>query len=418
MVSKRGISHEAFQAALFEAEDVLAETASVDLVSVAPGASYAFRNRWQRRLLFRGLKSLAYANPGLERVKLERDYDVFVAVCQNVWDLLSINAVENWKERCGVSICWLGEIWTAELAKIPHLVRSLQRFDHVFVSSQGTVAPLSEFLGRKCHFMPTATDTLRFSPMPHEPQRTVDVYSIGRRWPGVHEALKQAAADDGLFYLFDSYRKMAEMEFADHRQHRELFASIAKRSRYFMVSPGKMDSHAETRGQVEIGYRYFEGASAGAVMVGQAAECDAFRELFPWPDAVAEVKPDGSDVLEVIADLEADPVRLAELGRRNAAASLLRHDWVHRWMQIFEIAGVAPSSAMTARRDRLRELAHAASGPQSARPRQSPAAVAIANNQGIGEKRAAMPRDAFDRSVARSGSEFGTQTAGRSAGLA
>ncbi|MBL8565394.1 MAG: glycosyltransferase [Hyphomicrobiaceae bacterium] len=418
MVSKRGISHEAFQAALFEAEDVLAETAHVDLVSVAPGPSYDFRNRLHRRLLFRGLRRLAYANPGLQRVKLERDYDVLIAVCQNVWDLLAINAVENWKERCGVSICWLGEIWTAELARIPHLVRSLQRFDHVFVSSQGTVAPLSEFLGRKCHFMPTATDTVRFAPMPHEPPRSIDVYSIGRRWTGVHDSLKQAASDNRLFYLFDSYRKMAEMEFVDHRQHRDLFASIAKRSRFFMVSPGKMDSHDETRGQVEIGYRYFEGASSGAVMLGQAANCDAFRELFPWPDAVAEVKPDGSDVLDVIAALEADPERLAGIGRRNAVTSLLRHDWVHRWIKIFEVVGLAPSSGMTARRDRLRVLAEAGSASQSARSHQAPASTAVLNAHGVGERRTALERDAFDRRTVRSGGEIGNKTAGQSARLA
>ncbi len=373
--SKRGISHEAFQAALFEAEDVLTETADVDLVEVAPGRSYAFRNLWQRRLLYRGVHpALAYVNPGLQKVTLDRDYDVFVAVCQNVWDLLCVNAIEDWKDHSDVSICWLGEIWTAELSRLPQLVRSLKRFDYVFVSSQGSVGPLSEFLGRKCHFMPTATDTLRFSPFLNDPVRSIDVYSIGRRWPGVHDALRRAAADDKLFYIYDSYRKMAEMEFVDHKHHRDLFASIAKRSRYFMVSPGKMDAHHETRGQVEIGYRYFEGAAAGAVMIGQAADCDAFRELFPWPDAVAEIKPDGSDVMDVLRELESDTERLGEIGRRNAVASLLRHDWVHRWMKIFEIAGIAPTAGMIARRDRLKDLAGAA--PRMHKPQRSaPAAV-------------------------------------------
>lgn len=358
MPSKRGISHEAFQASLFEAEDVLAETADVDLVEIAPGRAHSFRDRWQRRLLFRNVHpALAHVNPGLRPMPVSGDYDVLVAVCQNVWDLLGINALEGWEDRCRVGICWLGEIWTAELTRLPHLVRSLQRFDHVFVSSQGTVGPLSEFLGRKCHFMPTATDTLRFSPLPHNPVRAIDVYSIGRRWPGVHEALLREAAGERLFYVYDSYRRMAEMQFVDHRQHRSLFASMAKRSRYFIVSPGKMDSHAETLGQVEIGYRYFEGAAAGSVMLGQAADCDAFRELFPWPDAVAAVEPDGSNLADVLRELDSTPERLREMGRRNAIESLLRHDWVHRWIEMFDIAGVAPSAGMLARRKRLQELA-------------------------------------------------------------
>jgi hypothetical protein len=183
---------------------------------------------------------------------------------------------------------------------------------------------------------------------------------VGRRWEGVHRALLGASSEQKLFYIYDSGRDMARMQVFNHAQHRDLVASLAKRSKYFMVSPGKMDSPSETRGQVEIGYRYFEGAAAGAVMIGQVADCRLFGELFPWPDAVIEIKPDGSDVLDVISHLESDPARAEAIGRRNAAESLVRHDWAHRWTQIFEIAGIEASPGMTARAEHLRELSQAA----------------------------------------------------------
>ncbi|HXF52623.1 MAG TPA: glycosyltransferase [Hyphomicrobiaceae bacterium] len=361
MPTMRAISREAFQAGFYEAQDVLAEVDRVDLLELQAGRAFPVRDRWQRRLLHRHMApGLAYANPGLKKVRLSHDYDLFIATCNNAWDLMYVNAIEGWQERCRVSVCWLDELWITDIPQRRDLLRTLRRFDHVFLNTLATAGPLSDFLGRPCHPLPTATDALTFSPLPSPPQRVIDVYSIGRRWDGVHQALLRAASESGLFYIHDSFRAMAKMEPIDFKQHRRLYANMAKRSRYFIVSPAKMNQPQETRGQVEIGYRYFEGAAAGAVLVGQAPDCEPFRRLFPWPDAVIEVRPDGSDVIDVLADLDADPERLAAISRRNAAESLLRHDWIHRWQTIFNHAGIALSPAMTARAKRLQALAGAA----------------------------------------------------------
>ena len=361
MPTLRSISREAFQCGLYEAQDVLAETSDVDLLDLQAGWGFRFRDRWQRRLLFRGVSpGLTSMNPGLQRVRLTRDYDLFIAVCQNFWDLLYINAIDGWKDRCKASACWLGEIWAADIPVCRDLLRGLRTFDHVFVNSQGTVGPLSDFLDRQCHLLPTGIDTIRFSPFPNPPDRSIDVYSIGRRWEGVHQALLRAVSEDQLFYVYDSYQGMAKMEPIDYKQHRDLFANMAKRSKYFLVSPGKMNRPEETQGQVEIGYRYCEGAAAGAVMIGQAADCQAFRELFPWPDAVVEIRPDGSDALDVLADLASNPARVSAISRRNAAESLLRHDWIHQWKRIFQLSGIEPSPGMTAREEHLKGLANGA----------------------------------------------------------
>jgi hypothetical protein len=124
-----------------------------------------------------------------------------------------------------------------------------------------------------------------------------------------------------------------------------------------MVAPGKVDAFSETRGQIEVGHRYFEGAAAGTVMIGQAPKCEAFREMFPWQDAVIEIQPDGSDVLGVLARFDAEPERLSAIGRQNAMQALLRHDWVYRWKEIFRVAGIELSPGLAARERRLREMA-------------------------------------------------------------
>jgi hypothetical protein len=142
---------------------------------------------------------------------------------------------------------------------------------------------------------PGGVDVLRFSSLSKSVARVIDVYSMGRRWEGVHSELLKAANRSELFYLHDTVTNTANSEVYDVKQHRDLYANTAKRSKYFVVAPAKIGG-IETGGQVEIGYRYFEGAAAGAVIIGVAADCEAYTELFSWPEVVVEIQPDGSDI--------------------------------------------------------------------------------------------------------------------------
>lgn len=365
MPTGRRFTRRAFQCSLYEAQDVLADCDGVDLVQLEPGEGFRTKERLQRRFLYRDVsRRLIHVNPGLQSIRLDRDYEAFVTICQNHWDLPYINAIHGWKDRCKVKICWIDEVWAADIPHYKYWLHALNQFDHIFVGYRGTAEPLSRALGRHCHWMPFAVDAFRFTPYPNLPPRVVDVYSIGRRWPAIHSALHRAASHEGLFYVYDTFPG-ADVEPYDHRQHREMIANIAKRSRFFMVAPGKVDAPEETQGQIEVGYRYYEGAAAGAVMIGQAPRCQAFEELFPWPDAVVHIEPDGSDVVDVIRELKADGERFAAISRRNAVEALLRHDWVYRWKEILRIAGLSPSENMMAREARLRELAAEAGMPSA-----------------------------------------------------
>ena len=356
----RNFTRMAFQCGRYEAQDVLVDSDDVDLIHLEPTKGFRTREKWQRRLLWKDVtRKLAYVNPGLKPVRLTKDYDLFVIVCQTYWDLLYVNAIKGWKDHCKTSICWIDELWASLVPRYKYWLPSLNRFDHVVLGMNGTVAAVSDAIGRPCHYIPGAVDAIRFSPYPAAPARVIDVYSMGRRWEGIHQALLKLAAEKEIFYVYDTLQS-GESHAPDYVQHRDLFANLAKRSRYFVVAPGKVNVPKETQGQIEIGWRYFEGAAAGAVMIGQAPDCKPFRRMFDWPDAVIEVKIDGSDVTEVLLDLAARPERFLEISRRNAVEALLRHDWVYRWKQILDIAGLTPLPAMEARQKRLRALAETA----------------------------------------------------------
>jgi hypothetical protein len=141
-------------------------------------------------------------------------------------------------------------------------------------------------------------------------------------------------------------------------EHRQLLSNFVKRSRYFLAYPAKFDRPDETRGQEELGLRQFEGAAGGAVMLGSAPQCEAYHRNFDWPDAIIPLSSTTpSEVGKLIAELDAQPDRVARIRRDNVANSLLRHDWVYRWRQMLEIIGLPPSEGMMLREADLKHLA-------------------------------------------------------------
>jgi hypothetical protein len=358
VLSARSSFRNAFRCANYEGEDVLATVDAADLVELKANKGLGLSKDLHKRLVFHDFsKTLVRRNFAFEPIDLQHDYDLFVAYMPLSQDLVHVPAVRGWRDRCRTAVCWIEEIWAAE---VPHLNRwlpALEDFDHLFVSLNGSVQALSKATGREWRYMPLAVDATRFSPYPLPPARVIDVYSMGRRSEPLHRALVEYATKNRAFFVHDTLNSGSFAMVANHRAHRDMLANLMKRSRYFVVAPAKVDAPDETGGQVEIGLRYFEGAMAGAVMIGQIPQCEAFSDLFPWPDGVIPVNADGSDLAEVLSGLEACPQRVEEIGRRNAREALLRHDWVYRWKRILQIAGLDPAPELELREKALARLA-------------------------------------------------------------
>jgi len=273
--------------------------------------------------------------------------------------MIQIAAVRGWKDYCKTSICWIDEIYAVDIPKLEYWLPALMQFDHIVVGYRGTVGALAETLKRPCHCVPTGVDAMRFSPFPRPPDRVIDVYNMGRRSEGLHRALLELAAKNNMFYVYDTF-ETSLTNITDYKQHRNMLANTMKRSHYLLVSPAKAGSPQATENQIELGLRYYEGAAAGAVMLGQIPHCATFNTMFDWQDAVVETQPDGSNVADVISSLVGEPGRLLEISRRNAMEALLRHDWVYRWKKILDIVGMEPASQLEIRQNRLKRLAEQA----------------------------------------------------------
>lgn len=353
LVSIRRINKHAAWCSNYEFEDVIRSVDDVDLLELEPASHLALRQRAARSLAARGLWS--GANPGIREVELTRDYDLLVFVAMNPWDVLSLNAVRDWRKRCKVAVCYMVEFYAGLARALEPLLRLLHEFDHVTQAFSGSVQAVGQMVGRPCHHVALAADALRFAPFPEPPPRVIDVLSIGRRAEGVHQSLLRLAAGRRVFYLHDTIPGPHVLP-ASPVEHREMYANSARRSRLFVTYPAKFGD-GETQGQSEVGARYYEGAAAGAVLLGQAPEAASFRAEFPWPDAVVEARPDGSDAAEVVGGLLARPDELRRMGTRNAAAALRRHDWSHRWRSLLELARLPPRPALAERLQTLDGLA-------------------------------------------------------------
>ncbi|MCP4263346.1 MAG: glycosyltransferase [Planctomycetes bacterium] len=336
----------------YEFEDLLCEFDNVDILTVQPSHGFKTARRICNQLARR--TPVACLNPGVTKQKIDRDYELFFAKFLLQEDLLSLNALKKWKERCRIAVCWLAEVWVDDVKKWKGYAKILSQFDYVILNCFASVKPMQDLIKRPCFYVPPGIDVLKFCPYPNPPLRSVDVYSIGRKSQVTHKALLQMAEQKNIFYIYDT---IIRKETDSHEEHRSLIANIAKRSRYFLVNPAKIDRHFETGRQSEIGFRYFEGAAAGTVMIGDHPETKAFEEHFGWPDSVIRIPIDTPDIAKILAELDSQPERIARIRKNNIVQSILRHDWAYRWNNILNIAGLKTSTALTERLEYLKKLA-------------------------------------------------------------
>lgn len=340
----------------YEFEDVISRIDDVDLLTPEPRRFFPITQRIANRLA-RTISIASSLNPGVRRSKLNKDYDLFIALCQFTTDLPSLNALKQWKGHCRKSVCYLEELWAGQLDNWKAHLKILSNFDYIVLNCSASTGPLEKMIGRPCFYMPPGVDAIAFCPYPNPPVRSIDVYNLGRRSPITHKSLLRMAGNKHIFYIYDTIKRLHTF---CPTQHRDLITNIAKRSRYFITNAAKSDRQFETNGQSEIGFRFLEGAAAGTVMIGVPPNNHAFREYFDWPDAVIPIPFHAPNMPEILAGLDAQPQRLRQARTNNITNALLRHDWAHRWSNILNITGLSPAPALAVRKTHLEQLAEMA----------------------------------------------------------
>jgi hypothetical protein len=363
LLSMRRVNDLVAHCMTYEFEDVIAEVSGADRVDVRDLAALEFSRRaYKLARIASGSPEIARSiAPGPQEVRLDRDYELFFPVFNHPHELYALATIPNWRERCRLAACFLVE---PALHLLPrYLLELLREFDHVFVGVRAPVAQIAHIVGRPCTYLGLGVDALTFSPYPEAQPRSIDICNIGRRSQVTHEAFMNLAQSRQVFYYYDTIMasgfdmKQRTFRVQDAREHRFLLASLLRRSRYYIANRSRINEPEYTKGFDEISGRFYEGAAAGAVMLGVAPDSDHFRQQFDWPDAVINLPFDSPDAGRIVAELDKDPERLARIRAQNVHHAALRHDWVHRFQTVMDILDIKPTPQMLTRQQRLQALA-------------------------------------------------------------
>jgi Glycosyl transferases group 1 len=354
---------------LYEFEDLIVELTGAELgrLESLEGLDLSRQVYRVARYLTRSHRLADSARPARGRELTRAHYDLFLPVFNHPHELFALKAIEGWRERSRYAACYIGEAWEGQLP--PYLMELLDPFDHVFVGVKSSVEAVRALCGRPCSYLPMGVDTVRFHPRADGSGRMIDVCGIGRRSPVTHQALLEWALEKPeRFYYYDTiqsgqsgfglgFTKHLTFRVSNAREHRILLGNLLKRSRYFVANRAWADKPRHTMGKEEIAARFYEGAAAGTLMIGDPPDSDDFRKQFDWADAVLPIPFHAPEAARVITELDADAARSARIRRDAVVTSLLRHDWVYRLRTILETAGIPMPEALRAREAKLRTLA-------------------------------------------------------------
>jgi hypothetical protein len=348
----------------YEFEDVFAAVTGAERIDATGQSSLEFGRRVYKHLrLASGSAKLAHQLTPYPRdkVMLERDYELFFPIFSNAYQLYGLKMIPNWRERCHKAACFITEIWAGDIPE--YLLELLSEFDHIFLGLRHSVTDVARISGRPCSYLPLASDVLRFAPASVGEPRPIQVCHIGRRSQITHHALLKEAERPGSFYYYDtaaasgSDLKDRTFRVDSPRDHRIMLATILKHSRYFIANRSHVNNPEFTAGRDEISARFYEGAAAGTVMIGEAPRSEEFKKQFDWPDAAIHIPFDCPEVGRILADLNSNYERLNEIRRENVRESAVRHDWLHRIRVVFDVLGLAPTEKMQARARQLEKIA-------------------------------------------------------------
>lgn len=369
VLSRRELSRQTWHASQYEFEDLVLELDDAVLLAPPALAHPSLRSMAGEaaNVAARGVRARrrhpGFPSPSMTPTRVTTDHDLLLAVFHHPEELAYLHRLQGWRERARTAVCVLIELWEPWVERDADYLSLLRSFDRVYLFNPSVAPAVARRLGvPEPDYLPMAVDALRASPLPHAPARVLDVYSYGRRSPGVHAALLELVEREGLTYVYDT---LGNASVRDPAEHRRLIANMVKRSGCFLAHSinDSLDRHDRTGGVDDaLAARYFEGMAGGAVLLGSRPSSALFDAAFPWPDAVVPLSYDGSETEQVLDELRREPERVARIRAENVAGCLRRHDWAHRWSTILADAGLAAPAALAERLARLTAQAASVEG--------------------------------------------------------
>lgn len=358
ILSSRTKNNFIFNSCLYEFEDIIAEVDNVDIFNLDPSNPLEVFAQRVVKKSSEYIYPLTKLSPPLKsKIDLDQEYDILFVILDFPYNILNINLIKQWRKKCKIAVCYVIELWKTELKKFHNYLTFLGDFDLIFLGHSQIVKDVQDIAQTPSAYLAPGNDTLKFCPKSLDSDRFIDISTMGRRSQITHETLLELTQKRDFFYHYD-FLNSSDLRTNHHQAHRILNANILKHSRYFIAHHAKVNCLEQTGGQIEIGYRFFEGAAAGAVMLGKAPQNDVFEQYFGWKNAVIPMQFDEPNITKIIDELDSQPELLRQIRSENIKNSLLQHDWAYRWQTVLDKADLAPTEKLKQRIDNLHKVAN------------------------------------------------------------
>jgi hypothetical protein len=356
ILSERNLNDHVASCCLYEFEDAIAQVDAVDFFTPKHDYTSAHRNfKWIKKFT-RSPQLANHLKLDPNSFTLEQEYDIFFIILDNPSKFIALDSIKNWRKKCQKAVCYIIEIWEAQIPQWKPILKLFKDFDHIYLGHTNSVKAVAEITGVPCSYLPFGTDAIRFSPNSIHSPRGIDVSNIGRRSVVTHQALLDRMELGDFFYYYDTPK---DFHVQNPQEHRNLLANLAKNSRYWITNnPNFNDDPSSRKGiQKELGYRIFEGTAGGAIAIGSQTATAEFNQHFDWEDSLISIPADASNIAEIIQELDRQSDRLETIRRHNVSNSLLRHDWVYRWRHILETVGLEVNPKILLKEAQLKQRA-------------------------------------------------------------
>ncbi|HTL07862.1 MAG TPA: glycosyltransferase [Chitinophagaceae bacterium] len=197
-----------------------------------------------------------------------------------------LDLFKGWQYGCRKKVLYIYDTMPFQYPVIQRLF-SNDNWDLLITSFNDAAADLEQLTGRKWHSLEQAADRNLFTPVPLQ-ERLIHFSSYGRRYPALHEAIKDFCAARGLYYDYTTHD--AKHPTADAKDLYQQYAWHLSHSVFTLSWPVELTNPARAGHLHPITCRWFEAAAAGTVILGKRPANEAFDELL-GNQLVVEIDP-------------------------------------------------------------------------------------------------------------------------------
>lgn len=343
IISNRHIVASPPHAMVYELEDLFVNLcdAKILLPQARKLHKWAIKNRsYLSRNLSRIVKRTIGGFQTVDSTSLpnSNDFNILLVIGLNGVALDVISSIPDLRKHFDMILSYVYDCWSgfSDYCNYSSIV------DHLFVPFPELQENLQTRLKIPVSVIPYGADVLDQGS--DQIDRSIDVMSFGRIPPVYYQMLFDNFdyAGSGLFYFHQPYvgeEHFPATPYGTKRfdyQNRAILRKMLRRSKITLAfdniytaklgSTNKLTSIHQLSQSV-LASRWFEGTSAGCVVVGKRPSSLLVQKYLGWEDATIELPDDPYDGMTVITNLIKDKERLLAIHRRNYLENLIKNDW-------------------------------------------------------------------------------------------